>query len=170
MLKHDRANQGGILADDMGLGKTMQSIAMMRGNPRKTLIVTTVTTVPQWRDALIDFGGYKPIIVQPSCTLGLIPNTTDETVFLTSYSLFQKKTVPACISQESWGRIILDEGHTIRNEKTIQYVNISALDSEVRWVLSGTPIQNSIKDLETLARFIKWVNLGSPITPSSTCL
>lgn len=55
---------GGILADDMGLGKTMQAIALMvANNLNPTLVITTVGTVGQWRDALFNFGGLRPIVV-----------------------------------------------------------------------------------------------------------
>jgi SNF2 family DNA or RNA helicase len=117
--------KGGILADDMGLGKTMQAIATMRGNPQSTLIVTMVSTIGQWRDALVDFGNYKPIIVSSgfSGSLPIPKDAESDLVFLTGYSSFQKPkgSVPICLTERKWGRIILDEGHSIRNEKTMVF-------------------------------------------------
>jgi SNF2 family DNA or RNA helicase len=146
-------NKGGILADDMGLGKTMQTIATMRGNPKKTLIVSIVSTVAQWRDALIDFGGYRPVILNPSFQASL-PQDVDTVI--TTYSVFQKPKSPAfkAVQETQWERIILDEGHLIRNTATKIYQSISQLQSDIKWILSGTPIQNSKKDLITL---IKWI-------------
>ena len=143
--------RGGILADDMGLGKTMQAIACMRGNPLPTLIVSIVSTVQQWRDALIDFGGYKPIIINPSFT-GILPEGVE--VAITTYSSFQRGSPPECLRTYDWGRIILDEGHTIRNPATKVYKEISKIDVDIKWILSGTPIQNSEKDLTAIARWI----------------
>lgn len=54
-----------------------------------------------------------------------------------------------------WRRIILDEGHTIRNPKTRQTVAITALLAQSRWVLTGTPIINNLKDLFSLVRFLR---------------
>jgi SNF2 family DNA or RNA helicase len=151
-LDEDRIGcHGGILADDMGLGKTMQAIAAMRGNPMSTLIISIVGTVNQWRDALIDFGGYKPIIVNPSFT-GILPANVD--VVVTTYSAFQKVKPLACLFKERWGRIVLDEGHMIRNAKTKLNVEISKLHADIKWILSGTPIQNSEKDIYALAKWI----------------
>lgn len=150
---------GGILADDMGLGKTMQAITTMRGNPTPTLIVTMVSLVGQWKDALLSFGNYRPIIVNPSFN-GMIPVDTDDDdlVVITSYSSFQKSrgSTPSCLIETPWGRIILDEGHIIRNHKTKVFQELSKLSANNRWILSGTPLQNSEKDLWTL---FKWIGI-----------
>jgi SNF2 family DNA or RNA helicase len=143
--------RGGILADDMGLGKTMQAIAVMQGNPTPTIIVTLVGTICQWRDALIEFGGMRPVIVNPSF-VGMLPDDID--TVLTTYSSFQKKVPPECFFVQNWGRIILDEGHKIRNSSTKVFKEISRINSNIKWVLSGTPIQNTPKDLMTLANWI----------------
>ena len=143
---------GGILADDMGMGKTMQTIALMRGNQMKTLIVSIVGTVNQWRDALIEFGGYKPIIVNPSFS-GILPSNGVE-VCITTYSSFQKSKPPSCLTSTEWGRIVLDEGHLVRNPATKMYKEIIKVNATMKWILSGTPVQNSQKDLVTLAKFV----------------
>lgn len=150
---------GGILADDMGLGKTMQSIATMRGNPMSTLIVTMVSTLGQWKDALIEFGNFKPIVVNPSFT-GILPIDDDgDVVVITCYSSFQKTRgkTPECLTMRNWGRIILDEGHIIRNEKTKVFKELSVIQAKSKWILSGTPIQNGPKDLWTLS---KWIGIS----------
>jgi SNF2 family DNA or RNA helicase len=156
MLQREFGNdpKGGILADDMGLGKTMQTIATIRGNPQTTLIITIVSTVAQWRDALIQFGGMTPIIVNPSFK-GILPALDDNTVVLTTYSAFQAKTPPACFNID-WGRIILDEGHTIRNPTCKTNKEITRLNAGIRWILSGTPMQNGTKDILALAQWVGW--------------
>lgn len=143
--------KGGILADDMGLGKTMQTIATMKGNPQTTLIITIVGIVGQWRDALINFGGYRPIIVSPSFT-GILPQEID--VVLTTYSCFQKQKTTECFGHINWGRIVLDEGHKIRNSSGKGHNEIAKLNAGIKWILSGTPIQNSVKDITTLSEWI----------------
>lgn len=145
------SGKGGILADDMGLGKTMQTIATMKGNPQTTLIITIVGIVGQWREALIDFGGYRPIIVNPSFT-GILPQEID--VVLTTYSCFQKQKTTECFSHINWGRIVLDEGHKIRNGSGKGHNEIAKLNAGIKWILSGTPIQNSVKDITTLSEWI----------------
>jgi len=159
--------KGGILADDMGLGKTMQTIATMKGNPQTTLIITIVGIVGQWRDALINFGGYRPIIVSPSFT-GILPNDID--VVLTTYSCFQKQKTTECFGNVKWGRIVLDEGHKIRNANGKGHNEISRLISDIKWILSGTPIQNSVKDIITLSGWIGYDNTNTEETISTILL
>lgn len=153
--------KGGILADDMGLGKTMQAITTMRGNPMPTLIVSMVGLVGQWKDALIEYGGYKPIIVTCSF-MGILPTqyNDDELVVLTSYSCFQKSKgeTPPCLFAMNWGRVILDEGHVIRNKNTKLHRELSRLTANVKWLLTGTPVQNGTKDLLAL---VKWLGVES---------
>lgn len=153
----DHSPKGGILADEMGLGKTMQTITAMLGNPLPTLIVTMVGLVGQWREALVDFGGLKPIIVNSSYQ-GILPQPQrgECTVIITTYSCFQrpKGQNPPCLYQYTWGRIVLDEGHVIRNKKTKLYQEISKLSADIKWILTGTPIQNGTKDLISLLTLV----------------
>ena len=53
-----------------------------------------------------------------------------------------------------WRRVVLDEGHTIRNPGTKSASAATSLMARSRWALTGTPIINNLKDLYSLLRFI----------------
>lgn len=59
-----------------------------------------------------------------------------------------------------WRRILLDEGHTIRNPQSKAAAAATSVLARSRWVLTGTPIINSLKDLYSLVKFLgkdlKW--------------
>ncbi|KAI3367556.1 hypothetical protein L3Q82_026400 [Scortum barcoo] len=55
----------------------------------------------------------------------------------------------------SWLRVVLDEGHIIRNPNAQMSKAVLDLKAQRRWILSGTPIQNSVKDLWTLLAFLR---------------
>lgn len=130
---------GGILADDMGLGKTLQIISLiLTGGAGQTLIVAPVGVMSNWEqqihrhvlpehmpNVLIYHGANRP------------KSLKDYQVVVTSYGTMTSDTALANIK---WRRIVLDEGHTIRNAKTKAAVAACKLEAQSRWVLSGTPM------------------------------
>ena len=56
----------------------------------------------------------------------------------------------------TWRRVILDEGHIVRNPQTKWALAAANLLAQSRWVLTGTPIINNLKDLYSLIRFLKF--------------
>lgn len=50
---------------------------------------------------------------------------------------------------------MLDEGHIIRNPNAQMSKAVLDLKAQRRWILSGTPIQNSVKDLWMLLAFLR---------------
>uniref|UniRef100_A0A8C4FBM4 Helicase-like transcription factor n=1 Tax=Dicentrarchus labrax TaxID=13489 RepID=A0A8C4FBM4_DICLA len=55
----------------------------------------------------------------------------------------------------NWLRVVLDEGHVIRNPNAQMSKAVLDLKTQRRWILSGTPIQNSVKDLWMLLAFLR---------------
>jgi SNF2 family DNA or RNA helicase len=144
---------GGFLCDEMGLGKTVQLIATMLVNPMpKTLIVVPKSIVGQWAAEIKRFG--------PSITTHMFDGAKrtlgQAHVTIAPYSvLAQRVGSPVCpLLGVEWDRVILDEGHEIRNKKSKTHIACKALRAKIRWVVSGTPVFNSIKDFVALAAFV----------------
>ncbi|KAK1831796.1 putative SWI/SNF-related matrix-associated actin-dependent regulator of chromatin subfamily A member 3-like 1 [Podospora conica] len=144
---------GGILADDMGLGKTVQIISIiMTGGPGQTLIVAPVGVMSNWQQQI-----HRHVLPEhmPKVLIYHGPNRPKELddyqVIITSYGTM---TSDAALAKINWRRIVLDEGHTIRNAKTKAALAACKLEAQSRWVLSGTPIVNSIKDVHSLLKFL----------------
>lgn len=77
-------------------------------------------------------------------------------VVLTTYQLIvTEEKNDGCLFQVKWRRIILDEGHVIRNHKSKQSQAICKLHGKFRWVLTGTPIQNKEFDLYACVKFLR---------------
>ncbi|RWA09490.1 hypothetical protein EKO27_g5618 [Xylaria grammica] len=61
-------------------------------------------------------------------------------------------------------RLILDEAHVIRNWSTKQFKAINDISASIRWCVTGTPVQNSLKDLASLLTFLRIPLLDDPAT------
>ena len=148
--------KGGFLCDEMGLGKTVQLISMLLGNPRpRTLIIVPKSIISQWAQEITLFAGSH---IDINVFDG--PNRKLETASVTiaPYSLLSVKgskpdaTTP--LHHVKWDRIILDEAHEIRNRKSKNFKNIHKLHSDIRWIVTGTPVYNSLDDFISLCMFL----------------
>lgn len=61
---------------------------------------------------------------------------------------------PSGLFSFEWRRVVLDEGHNCRNPSTKKAQAAYGLLAKSRWVLTGTPIVNNLKDLYSLVKFI----------------
>jgi SNF2 family DNA or RNA helicase len=54
----------------------------------------------------------------------------------------------------NWGRVIFDEAHHLRNKNTTRYLGAKMLSADVKWLVSGTPVQNRKQDFYALCSLI----------------
>lgn len=145
---------GGFLCDEMGLGKTVQLIATMLCNPRpRTLVVVPKSIVGQWCDEVRRFAPSLTVHAFDGLKRHLNPSAH---VTVAPYSVLSgRKGSPQCpLLSVRWDRVILDEGHEIRNPKSKTCIAARALYAPIRWVVSGTPVFNSMRDFVTLCGFV----------------
>jgi SWI/SNF-related matrix-associated actin-dependent regulator of chromatin subfamily A3 len=92
-----------------------------------------------------EFGEYD-VVVTSYGTLGTEYSSNGRTA-----EKIPRKDGLFCIN---WARVVLDEGHNIRNPSTKSAVAATSLLATARWVLTGTPIVNTIKDLYSMLKFL----------------
>ena len=148
LLKTEKKNNGGLLADEMGLGKTIQIISMMIANPLSlNLIVCPASLITQWKSEILKFA---PSIVINTDIENI--DITKQNVFIISYNRLIR---PNGFSSLKYDRLICDEAHYFRNKKSKTFKKLDSIKSKVRWVITGTPIQNYIKDIYTMFHFLR---------------
>jgi len=65
----------------------------------------------------------------------------------------------AVLYRRRWRRVVADEGHLFVNPNTVLYRAMQALDSEINWDVTGTPIQNAWQTLLSGFAFIRVPNV-----------
>jgi SNF2 family DNA or RNA helicase len=162
MLSREFRNniRGGFLCDEMGLGKTVQIIATILGNPgHKTLVVVPKSIVNQWSEEINKFAPQLKVHVYDGPNRKISQDIFDENdVVVSPYSLLIQPGKPKGHTTElhhfHWGRVVLDEGHEIRNKSSKIFASMKVLVSDIRWIISGTPVYNSMNDFVNLCGFI----------------
>ncbi|NXJ46487.1 ERCC6 protein, partial [Spizaetus tyrannus] len=180
---------GGILGDEMGLGKTIQIIAFLAGlsyskirtrgsNYRQvllcrlyqglgpTVIVCPATVMHQWVKEFHTW--WPPFRVAILHETGSYTNkkvkliheiASCHGILITSYSYI--RLMQDNIHSYDWHYVILDEGHKIRNPNAAVTLACKQFRTPHRIILSGSPMQNNLKELWSLFDFVFPGKLGT---------
>lgn len=150
---------GGILADDMGLGKTIQIIALLldeKNTTGKTSIVVCPSSLYiNWEKEISRFSSnIKSLIISGNAEQRetLIKKVKDYDVVITSYDLLKRDIEK--YKNVKFKYVIADEAQYIKNNNTKNAKALKDLKSEVRFALTGTPIENSLAELWSIFDFI----------------
>jgi SNF2 family DNA or RNA helicase len=155
--------RGGFIADEMGLGKTIMMIGTFLCNfVPKTLIIVPPVLLDQWwvqiyrttgHKALIYHGENKKTTSAEDLGKATIVISTYGAITLTKKQIKDHTVTP--LHEVKWSRIVFDEAHHLRNSKTSLYIGARMLSAKIRWLVSGTPVQNSKKDFYSLCSMIR---------------
>ena len=165
--------RGGIIADEMGLGKTILMIGTMFVNfVNKTIIVVPPILIEQWSNEIYKCSGHKPLIYHGKNKKSIGPSELAKAcIVITSYNTLlptrkgkgKGKAQIAKVNELlaiNWDRVIFDEAHHLRNFKTIRFSYCKQLvapnnrPAPIKWLVSGTPIQNKRSDFYSLCNVL----------------
>jgi DNA excision repair protein ERCC-6 len=173
-----QAGSGGLIGDEMGLGKTAQAAAFLSGlhlvrKLKSVLIVTPATVLPQWLTELRRWAPALRVVVLHGCSTYFaaagVPrrrrfvqqalNLSGPLVVLVSYEGLRQFAEE--LLTKTWTTAILDEAQRIRNPDANVTLLSKRLKTPHRIALTGTPIQNSLRELWSLFDFIHPGRLGT---------
>jgi SNF2 family DNA or RNA helicase len=147
---------GGIVADEMGLGKTIMMIGLTISNFKKrTLIVLPVALVKQWEQQILKTAGHHALVYYGTEKRKITPEMlADAPVVITTYGHMIRRPSFHPLYALKWDRVIFDEAHHVRGFNTRIFKSVETLNANIRWFVTGTPIQNSIRDLYALCALL----------------
>ncbi|MEO8438604.1 MAG: DEAD/DEAH box helicase [Spartobacteria bacterium] len=155
-------NLGGILADEMGLGKTVQTLAFLQLHRGQGpgLIVCPTSLLSNWQREAVRFTPELKVLRIDGSERGpKIERLADYDLALTSYGLLRRdaELYADCVLSA----VVLDEAQHIKNPDTLNAQAAFSLRARIRFVLTGTPMENSVRDLWSLMNFVAPGYLGS---------
>jgi SNF2 family DNA or RNA helicase len=156
---------GCLLADEMGLGKTVQVICTFLscieaelGTP--ALIVAPATLLENWRREFAKFApSIRPVIHRGAGRAGAAVHLQKHEVVITSYETLLSDI--SLFSRIEWSLVVLDEAQAIKNPNARRTRAVKALPRKVAFAVTGTPVENRLTDLWSIADFLLPDRLGT---------
>ncbi|KAL2095256.1 hypothetical protein ACEWY4_009975 [Coilia grayii] len=163
---HRDGKKGGVLADDMGLGKTIQVISFLCGMYDSdlmqhcmlvmptTLITNWVREFEKWVPGMRvrEYHGTSKVIRSKNLRKIQIKGG----VLVTSYQMVLNnwELLSSIDGKEFfWDYVILDEAHKIKTSSTKTAKSVHAVLAKHRVLLTGTPVQNNLREMWSLFDF-----------------
>lgn len=156
-----------ILADDMGLGKTCQVISFLAylkqiNEPGPHLIIVPSSTLENW---LREFKKFCPTLkIEPYYgsqkergeLREMLENAHGQyDVMVTTYNLAAgNKYDVSFLRKCNFNVIVYDEGHMLKNSMSERFNKLMKIHGNFRVLLTGTPLQNNLRELISLLEFI----------------
>ena len=152
---------GALLADDMGLGKTVQTIALIERvlelpgtDSGVVMVVATASLLGNWRSEFARFAPARQVrILHGASRDAEREKVQPGDVILTSYGTLARDL--AYHLKREYRAIVVDEASLMRNPDTDHAKALAKLHATCRVALTGTPIENGVKDLWSIFRFIQ---------------
>ncbi len=158
MLLLAEAGAGACLADDMGLGKTLQTICFLAHRleevpGKQHLIICPSSLIYNWQQELQKFApGINHLVYHGGSRRSEDLEKKDYQVIITSYNTVRSDIDH--MSTLSYGTVILDESHNIKNPAAQITRAVGQLQAHTRIALSGTPVMNNTFDLFAQLNFL----------------
>jgi len=150
------AGIGGLLGDEMGLGKTLQIIMLLeseiRANRGPNLVVCPPSLLENWRREILKFAKRDTWVHQGPRRFLEPQKLAEEPFVITSYETLRRDQL--FLKEIPWNVIAVDEAQYIKNHSSLRAQAIKSLKKKIGIAVTGTPIENSLRDLWSICDFV----------------
>jgi SNF2 family DNA or RNA helicase len=144
----------------MGLGKTLQALALLVAirrqppgkTPRPSLVVAPASLLENWRREAVRFVPELRVFVHHAARRLTPAAFADFDLVITSYGTLARDQ--ELFVSVQFGCVIADEAQHIKNRRSQNAAALRALHARARFLLTGTPLENSLEDLRSLFDFL----------------
>ncbi|WP_309380611.1 DEAD/DEAH box helicase [Cerasicoccus frondis] len=148
---------GGILADEMGLGKTVQALTLLSAIQSETgqpcLVVCPAGLVENWRREARKFAPEMKVFAHHrNERLHSAEHASEFGLVITSYNTLARDT--DLFHAAPFAVVVGDEAQHVKNRQTQNAKALRGLQARRRFLLTGTPVENSLDDLAALFEFV----------------
>ncbi len=157
---------GGILADEMGLGKTLQVVTYLLKRKQEegaapSLVIAPTSVTHTWESEIKRFAPELSILRLQSGAerAQRFEEIENYDVIITSYALARLDA--AQLERFTFRTLILDEAQNAKNPSSQIAKVVRNLNADHRLALTGTPVENSLRDLWAIFAFVEPGLLGS---------
>ena len=157
---------GGILADDMGTGKTSQLIAHVAKRKQDeghspVLVIAPTSVTHTWENEIRKFAPTLSTLRLQSGSDRVAKYDTlhDFDVVITSYALARLDAQH--LERFRFRTLVLDEAQNAKNPSSQIAKVVRGLQADHRLAMTGTPVENSLRDLWAIFGFVEPGLLGS---------
>jgi len=157
---------GGILADDMGTGKTSQVIAYVAKRIQDegetpVLVIAPTSVTHTWENEIKKFApSLRTLRLQSGSDRAAKYDVIhDYDVIVTSYALARLDAQQ--LERFRFRTLVLDEAQNTKNPGSQIAKVVRGLQADHRLALTGTPVENSLRDLWAIFGFVEPGLLGS---------
>jgi len=156
---------GCLLADEMGLGKTVQVICAFlscieAGLGTPALIVAPATLLENWRREFSKFApSVQPLVHRGPDRAGISMHLQKREVVITSYETLLSDI--SLFGGIGWSLVVLDEAQAIKNPDARRTRAVKSLPRKAAIAVTGTPVENRLTDLWSIADFLLPGRLGT---------
>ncbi|MBN1402900.1 MAG: DEAD/DEAH box helicase, partial [Opitutales bacterium] len=154
-----KSGLGGVLADEMGLGKTVQAVALLsavqtlRGTQTPSLVVCPAGLVENWMRECTRFAPQLKLLRHHGAArIASMDEALGADIIITSYQTLVRDA--ELFDPLDFSLIIADEAQHIKNRRTQAAAALRSLHAQARFVLTGTPVENSLDDLRSIFAFV----------------